>query len=707
MAQFNTTYTYTCRSNTIAGVHLDCIWTVTYPNITATTVTTTIGLSVYANVTSASAASVRNVYLREALIPNTASNASSLWSNYQPQGILETGQLSSGVYPIYKNAPNVTQFSTNATGLGLVNGNTSTVTVCQAHCTTPFFAGLYAHGSTASATNAGFVLNGLCVGAYLQTGGKMFTFDVPPAPIAFVKNATASGTAQAGFNSVPQLLVDSRLIESPAPDLNANGEPAVIPPPSLPPLPPSPPALGVNSDGTNIVFILEVTSNNVLVAADVTPTCQVWVVEDPQTTFPLLVTSTQTGIYEATAPDCLIAATLRVKWSYQVNQCSLEHVEDIIVTPPPPPPPNNTIAAAEAVSLLLKHTNPNGQLADTLNPPTLDVDLDGLVSPAAVTKIATGTYLAQLTPQGEHEVSATWNVQAKNVEVPVEVGREIMWSLNNQNPIIEVVPKTSLGALAGTIVSVGDTIIGGKGLGVVREIINANEVRVEFYPPIQSVSATKLSPSANPTANLANNTLTLGIPQGVKGDCGDDGVSVTGFTQWFQVTNSTTAPTVPSTTSIPAAPWVTTPAATSQASRYLWAFIRIELSNGNFIHSPAALIGTQGQPGQDGSPGAPGSSGRGILNTTTTYQAHTSGTTPPTGVWATNPPATTDNQYLWARIVFTYTDNTTSTHYATVKNGSKGDPGDTVDWVFGDGPPQGAKPANTIYMDLTTGGVYK
>ena len=59
-----------------------------------------------------------------------------------------------------------------------------------------------------------------------------------------------------------------------------------------------------------------------------------------------------------------------------------------------------------------------------------------------------------------------------------------------------------------------------------------------------------------------------------------------------------------------------------------------------------------------------GDAGKGVKSTAVTYQASSSGTTIPTGVWSATPPATSaDKPYFWTRTIITYTDNTTSTAY--------------------------------------------
>lgn len=62
--------------------------------------------------------------------------------------------------------------------------------------------------------------------------------------------------------------------------------------------------------------------------------------------------------------------------------------------------------------------------------------------------------------------------------------------------------------------------------------------------------------------------------------------------------------------------------------------------------------------------GEVGATGKGVKSTAVTYQASSSGTTIPTGVWSATPPATSaDKPYFWTRTIITYTDNTTSTAY--------------------------------------------
>ena len=72
----------------------------------------------------------------------------------------------------------------------------------------------------------------------------------------------------------------------------------------------------------------------------------------------------------------------------------------------------------------------------------------------------------------------------------------------------------------------------------------------------------------------------------------------------------------------------------------------------------------KGETGAKGDKGDTGASGKGVKSTAVTYQASSSGTTIPTGVWSATPPETSaDKPYFWTRTIITYTDNTTSTAY--------------------------------------------
>ena len=89
------------------------------------------------------------------------------------------------------------------------------------------------------------------------------------------------------------------------------------------------------------------------------------------------------------------------------------------------------------------------------------------------------------------------------------------------------------------------------------------------------------------------------------------------------------------------------------------------------------MIVVKNKQGATGPAGTNGADGKGIVSNSTTYQSGTSGTTPPTGTWSTSIPSVSENQYLWTKIVLTYSDNTNSTAYSVGKMGAKGETGAT------------------------------
>lgn len=70
--------------------------------------------------------------------------------------------------------------------------------------------------------------------------------------------------------------------------------------------------------------------------------------------------------------------------------------------------------------------------------------------------------------------------------------------------------------------------------------------------------------------------------------------------------------------------------------------------------------------------GATGAAGKGIVSATTTYQAGTSGTTPPSGTWQSTIPSVSAGQYLWTRTVTKYTSGDDTVAYAVGKMGNTG-----------------------------------
>ena len=97
----------------------------------------------------------------------------------------------------------------------------------------------------------------------------------------------------------------------------------------------------------------------------------------------------------------------------------------------------------------------------------------------------------------------------------------------------------------------------------------------------------------------------------------------------------------------------------------------------------SVAIAFTGATGAQGPQGATGETGKGVASVAITYQGSSSNTTAPTGTWQNSPPSVTQGQYLWTRLIFTYTDNTESDPvYSVSRQGSNGS---SAQWYTGTG----------------------
>ena len=76
-------------------------------------------------------------------------------------------------------------------------------------------------------------------------------------------------------------------------------------------------------------------------------------------------------------------------------------------------------------------------------------------------------------------------------------------------------------------------------------------------------------------------------------------------------------------------------------------------------------IAFKGQTGQNGTSVT-------VSSTSVTYQAGTSGTTPPTGTWSTTVPSVANGQYLWTKTVVKYSDGKHTESYSVSYKGTNG-----------------------------------
>lgn len=159
----------------------------------------------------------------------------------------------------------------------------------------------------------------------------------------------------------------------------------------------------------------------------------------------------------------------------------------------------------------------------------------------------------------------------------------------------------------------------------------------------------------------SNGTSTTSYSVGRNGTNGQDGTSVTVSstkTEYQSGTSGMSQPTGSWSTSIP----------TVSAGNYLWTRVTTTYSDGKSAVSYS--VARQGTNGTNGTSPT-------VSSTKIEYQQSTSGTTTPTGAWATTPPTATAGQYMWTRTTITYSDSKTAVSYSVSRNGANGAKGDT------------------------------
>lgn len=164
---------------------------------------------------------------------------------------------------------------------------------------------------------------------------------------------------------------------------------------------------------------------------------------------------------------------------------------------------------------------------------------------------------------------------------------------------------------------------------------------------------------------------------------GKDGVGITDTLIEYAVnTSGTVRPTSGWSTNTPSVP----------QGQYLWT--RITWTYTDNTTEQGYIVARQGANGKDGVS---------VKTITTTYQAGTSGTTPPTGAWLPTPPTVAENQFLWTKIEISLDDGTKSTGYSVGKMGAQGQPGEKGDPGAPGTPGNGIKSSSVTYQISTSG----
>nr|WP_238990620.1 phage tail protein [Streptococcus uberis] len=148
--------------------------------------------------------------------------------------------------------------------------------------------------------------------------------------------------------------------------------------------------------------------------------------------------------------------------------------------------------------------------------------------------------------------------------------------------------------------------------------------------------------------------------KGADGIAGKDGVGISSTVTTYGLSaNETTQPTT-WTSSVP----------TLVKGQYLWTKTVWTYTDAK---TETGYTKTYiAKDGNNGSDGIAGKDGVGILSTSITYQASTSGTVVPTSTWSSQVPSVPNGQFLWTRTVWNYTDSTSETGYSVAKMGTDG-----------------------------------
>lgn len=101
-----------------------------------------------------------------------------------------------------------------------------------------------------------------------------------------------------------------------------------------------------------------------------------------------------------------------------------------------------------------------------------------------------------------------------------------------------------------------------------------------------------------------------------------------------------------------------------ETGKYMWQkTVTVNSAGERFESDPTCIAGAIGQTG---------AAGRGIKTTDISYQKSNSGVNTPTGKWESTVPSVGPGEYLWARIIYIYTDDQMDTLYTVSMMGQTG-----------------------------------
>ena len=313
-----------------------------------------------------------------------------------------------------------------------------------------------------------------------------------------------------------------------------------------------------------------------------------------------------------------------------------------------------------AASLEFNASGDSGEESKDLETVIKDINdkVDGIAKTNKGIGSITNYYLATSESSGVTTETTGWTTKIQNVSS----SKKYLWNYEVTKYTDDAVANTTEPCIIGMYSAVGAT---GNGIQKITEYYALSALK-DSVPTVWSENVPNLTATNKYLWNYEEILYTNGGTEltkkriigvygdtgkdGAKGETGKDGKGIKSTVITYQAsTSGTVIPTGTWQTSIP----------TVSAGQYLWTRTVITYTDDSKSTSYSV-----GRMGTNGTNGTSGSAGRGIKSTAITYQASSSGTTIPTGVWSATPPATSaDKPYFWTRTIITYTDNTTSTAY--------------------------------------------
>lgn len=157
--------------------------------------------------------------------------------------------------------------------------------------------------------------------------------------------------------------------------------------------------------------------------------------------------------------------------------------------------------------------------------------------------------------------------------------------------------------------------------------------------------------------------------QGPKGDRGNDGIP---GKNGIGIRNTSVLYGLSVSETVPPTAWYQNPPALVKGQWFWTKTVWTYTDNTNETGYQKTYVA---RDGNDGNNGIAGKDGVGIRSTTITYAQGTSGTVAPTTGWDSQVPNVPAGQFLWAKTVWSYTDNTNENGYSVSKIGEQGPQG--------------------------------